>query len=230
MIPMKTRTKPSKGKTGDKPMLVAFLLDRSSSMGVCRDETISGFNSYINELRKKENGSARFTLTQFDTQGIDIIHDVVPLKAVVELTKETYVPRASTPLYDAIGRTVAATEKKAGSKYKVLFVTLTDGEENSSAEWNLEKIQDLIRSKENKDHWTFAHIGVGMTGWAQVRKMAHGTISCANVLHADSGDQVRTFSNLAGQTMGYASNARAGGQSISGFWNPEPPKPTLKKK
>lgn len=199
-------------------MLVAFLLDRTGSMSDCKAETISGFNAYINELMKNYDPNDRFTLTQFDTQGIDIVHDAVPLKKVDELTDETYQPRASTPLYDAIGKTVRATEAKAGDKYKVLFVTLTDGEENSSHEWNLDSIQKLIKEKENKAHWTFAHIGVGINGWNAARAYSVGTRSASNVMHADKGDEAATYRKFAGQTMSYKANVGACGQSMSRFW------------
>ena len=43
---MKTKTKPQK-KARNKLTLVAFLLDRTGSMAACKDETIKGFNGYI---------------------------------------------------------------------------------------------------------------------------------------------------------------------------------------
>jgi len=39
-------------------------------MDQCLAETIRGFNGYIKELRVKEDGTMRFTLTQFDSIGM----------------------------------------------------------------------------------------------------------------------------------------------------------------
>lgn len=186
-------------------------------MASCKDETIKGFNGYIEKL-KEENLDMVFTLTQFDSISIDIIHDAVPVNRVAKLTDETYTPRANTPLYDAIGKTVAATEKSAGEKYKVLFVTLTDGQENASSEWNLESIRQLIKRKEDQDHWTFAHIGVGANGWAATRSYAMGTQSLSNVVHSEPGQEKKLYRAFAGVTMSYAANPGAGGQSVNAIW------------
>lgn len=187
-------------------------------MSGCKDETIKGFNGYLKELRSKHSGDMRFTLTQFDSIAVDIIHDAVPLKDVVPLDSETYQPRASTPLYDAIGKTVRATEKQAGEKYKVLFVTLTDGLENASSEWDQKSIRELIKEKEDKSHWTFAHIGVGANGWSAATSYAQGTVSAANVLRSDHKNTAKMYRKLSRQTVSYACSASAGGQSVSGFW------------
>lgn len=201
----KGRKSKSKTSTGSRPTLVAFLLDRSGSMASCQQETISGFNGYLDGLK----GDMKFTLTQFDSQGIDIIHDAVPIKEVKKLTSSTYVPRGGTPLYDAIGKTVRATEEKAKG-HNVLFVTLTDGEENSSSEWNKDTIQKLIKEMEGKG-WTFAHIGVGMDGFSATQSYSAGTQSASNVMHSAQNDSKGRFSGLARATMLYCTSSTLAG-------------------
>lgn len=176
-------------------------------MASCKDETIKGFNGYIDTLRDKKSEQIVFTLTQFDSIGVDIIHDGTPLKSVAKLNDETYEPRGSTPLYDAMGKTIRATEHSAGSKYKVLFVTLTDGQENCSSEWNDQTIKDLIKEKEGKSHWTFVHIGVGSNGWDAVHRMSSGTISASNVLKIDPKDTKKTYRRMSAMTMSYSADS-----------------------
>jgi uncharacterized protein YegL len=212
--------KTTKVQTNNKPTLVAFLLDRTGSMHVCKAETIKGFNHYIKELRAKDDGTMRFTLTQFDSAGIDIVHDAVPLKAVKELTDETYVPRAWTPLYDAIGKTIRATETKATGKYKVLFVTLTDGQENASTEWNSDSIKVLIKSKEDQAHWTFAYIGMGITGWAATTVMAAGTVGASNVLRTSYHNTDKAYGRFAGATVAFACSTGNVKCSAQNLWGP----------
>ncbi len=221
------KTKKTAPKTDNKPTLVAFLLDRTGSMDCCKAETIKGFNSYISELRAKDDGSMRFTLTQFDSQSVDIVHDAVPLKDVKLLTEETFLPRAFTPLYDAIGKTIRRTETQATGKFKVLFVTLTDGEENASTEWRSVSVKDLVKEKEDKAAWTFAYIGVGINGWASTHALASGTTGASNVLRTTHGKTVHAYNQLAGATVAYACSTGNVACSASDFWSdpdPEPPK------
>lgn len=215
---MKQKAKPRKAEAKNKPTLVAFLLDRTGSMASCKSETIKGFNGYLDELRSKRNGEMRFTLTQFDSIAVDILHNSEPLTKIRKLTEETYEPRAFTPLYDAIGKTIHETEQAAGKKYKVLFVTLTDGQENSSSEWKEKTIKELIKDKESKDHWTFAHIGVGANGWDATTRLAAGTISASNVMHIDPKDTGEMYQRFAETTMCYASNKANSQQSARNLW------------
>lgn len=191
--------------------LVVFLLDRTGSMQTVKQETIGGFNGYLDELRKKrESKDIRFHFRQFDTISLDVVQDCA-LKDVRKLNEETYQPRGGTPLYDAIGKTVKALEK-ATNKAKVLFVTLTDGQENSSSEWNHKGIQALIKEKEDKDKWTFAYIGVGPEAWAANERLAAGTQGYSNVLRATAANTSKAYTAMAGATM--ARCCTAGGQTV----------------
>lgn len=204
----KTKTKPTpKRKAGTPPNTtrVFFLLDRSGSMSACLEETISGFNSYLDGLSDQ---GLLVTLVQFDTQGIETVFaDKVP-SAANRLTKNTYRPRGGTPLWDAFGHTIAQAKSAKGPKDKVLFVTLTDGKENASISFSAETIREMIKALE-KEGWTFAHIGVGLEGWNAVTEMAFGTQSASNIMHTTNapGDVKATYERVAFAT-------RAVGQSV----------------
>lgn len=194
--------------------LVAFLLDRTGSMASVKNETIGGFNGYLDELLKKEESKQiRFSLTQFDTVSIDRVHDCVPLSKVAKLNDKTYEPRGGTPLYDAIGKTIREIQNKVNGD-KVLFVVLSDGEENSSSEWNQSTIKALIKEKEDKDKWTFSYIGVGPEAWAANERLAAGTIGASNVLRATRGENTKkAYGLMATATMMRCNSA--GGQSLA---------------
>src|SRR6266849_4450958 len=84
---------------------IAIILDRSGSMSSVREATIESFNGFIENQKKDPNG-VNLLFVQFDSQGP---HEVVfegDLKNFAGLTKDTYVPRASTPLHDAMGWTI----------------------------------------------------------------------------------------------------------------------------
>jgi hypothetical protein len=81
-------------------ILVTFLLDRTSSMEAIRDDTIGGFNAYL-EYERRWCREYRVHARQFDSMSIDKIYVAVPIADVEKLSRDSYQPRASTPLIDA---------------------------------------------------------------------------------------------------------------------------------
>jgi len=152
-----------------KKVYVSFLLDRSGSMASHKGWVIDAFNEYISGI--KDDDRIVFTLTTFDSEGTDVVFDAVPVSEVPPLTDRTYQPRAATPLYDAIGQSVGKIEKvikKGGygkKKQRVLFIILTDGEENASQEYSRRNAFDLIRQKESLG-WTVTYLGANQDAYA----------------------------------------------------------------
>lgn len=211
---MKKKTKPGKTRTNNNDRtFVVILLDRTGSMADVKQETISGFNGYLDELNKKpESKNIVLHMTQFDTAGIDVLHDGVPLNKVSKLDDATYIPRDWTNLYDAIGTTIRRVEEKAKG-YKVLFVTITDGKNNASREWTHSEVIDLIKEKEDKDKWTFSYIGIGKEAWVANEQFAAGTAGVSNVLRTTGKNVQRAYAFAAQGTM--LRCGTAGGQSVS---------------
>lgn len=137
------------------PTSIHVILDRSGSMESIREATIEGYNAYL--AQQATVPGARFSLTQFDTVGIDHLYVDVPVERVEPLTTETFVPRGGTPLYDAIGTGIAALEA-ATPTGKVVFVIVTDGQENSSREYTREAVLARIEAR-RKDGWEFVFMG-----------------------------------------------------------------------
>src|SRR4029079_3280899 len=86
---------------------ISVVLDRSGSMDLVREDTIGGFHAFL-DGQKKVPGHCTFTLTQFD-HAYDVLHANEPIKQVNPLTKDTFVPRGSTALLDAVGKTIEST-------------------------------------------------------------------------------------------------------------------------
>jgi Mg-chelatase subunit ChlD len=138
-----------------------FLLDRSGSMESCRDDTIGGFNSFVKDQAVI---GGKLTLIQFDHE-IQTTYTNVELKDVVPLTTETFKPRGSTALLDAIGETI----KSPKCTHPVVII-LTDGQENSSVKFTKAHIKDLIEQK-TKDGWTFMYLGANQDAFAEAGAM-----------------------------------------------------------
>ena len=151
--------------------LVTFLLDRTGSMEPIRDDTIGAFNAYLEGLQN-DGADIDFTFLQFDSMSIDKICVAVPVADVPRLTRETYEPRASTPLIDAAYKTIKAVEEalKPSPETKVVICFHTDGQENASIEHGWAELNLLIKEKAALG-WQFNFMGVGLDAYDQGARM-----------------------------------------------------------
>lgn len=151
---------------------ITVILDRSGSMESIRDDVIGGFNAFLAEQSGLPE-TATLTLVQFDTQNpYEVLHNFQLLSTVPQLTREVYVPRASTPLLDALGRGINDLEqtlgkmKEADRPEKVIFLIVTDGQENASREFNRRQVAEMISKHEEKDRWQFVYISADLAAIA----------------------------------------------------------------
>lgn len=148
---------------------IYFLLDRSGSMQQVASDVIAGFNSFVEEQKLAASSEAKLTMTliQFDSQNA---HEVVfsgrEIGDVPPLTAETFVPRAMTPLYDALGRTISTAATAHTSDERIVLVTFSDGKENASREHSRKSIFALIGDKQDAG-WTFVFLGANQDSYAQ---------------------------------------------------------------
>lgn len=142
---------------------VVVLLDRSGSMGVVRDSTIEGINTFI-EGQKKAPGEARMTLIQFDND-YEVNYLDKPINEVLPLNHETYCPRGMTALIDAMGRTIDELGARLSNTpegmrpSKVVVVVQTDGAENASRIYSRAQVSDMIKHQREKYSWEFIFLG-----------------------------------------------------------------------
>lgn len=142
---------------------ISVVLDRSGSMQSIADDTVGGFNAFLSD-QKANDGRATITLVQFDNQ-YEVLKDMEDLEETEDLTRETYVPRGGTALLDAIGRTINTVDSQISAlgedeqPDKVVFVIITDGEENQSREFSRDNIFEMISRHESENDWQFVFIG-----------------------------------------------------------------------
>ena len=184
------------------PFYAYILLDRSGSMESCRDTTIDAFNEYAMGLRRSDTVEARMTLTTFDSESIDRIQHVEPAKSFVELSRNTYVPRASTPLLDAIGHAVADIDKVNLRKdEKVALVILTDGMENASKEHTKETIRKLLTDRQDSKNWLVTFLGADIDAFADAHAIG---IQASNYLALKKSNLSAAMRNTQASQMRYA--------------------------
>jgi uncharacterized protein YegL len=149
---------------------IVVVLDRSGSMSSIKNSTIEGFNKFLDSQRElvKEDGTAAgecdISLYQFDDR-YEAVYENKDIKLAPKLNQETFVPRGGTALLDAIGKTIDKLGntlrdlKESNRPEKVIFVIYTDGEENSSKEYNRNTIFDMITHQREKYNWAFVFLG-----------------------------------------------------------------------
>jgi uncharacterized protein YegL len=160
---------------------IAFILDRSGSMESMTNAAISGFNEFLKaqQATLDDHGKpipATFTLVLFDHE-YHPIHNRQDIQTASPLTLETYVPRGSTALLDAIGRTIDSIGKElavtpeADRPAKVIIAILTDGEENASQLFSMADINQRITHQTEKYQWEFMFLGANQDAIATASLM-----------------------------------------------------------
>lgn len=133
---------------------IVVVLDRSGSMQSISESTVEGFNKFLDEQKNAE-GEAFVTLVQFDDR-YEVNYKSVPVKDVNPLINgETFKPRGMTALLDAIGKTINELE----TDMDVVFVIITDGDENASREFKRDAIMKMIKTLEDDKGWYFLFLG-----------------------------------------------------------------------
>lgn len=145
---------------------IACLIDSSGSMSSLTHDTIGSFNTFLAE-QKAFPGEALFTLCTFNDKQT-YIHDFVKIADVSNLSDKTYVPRNGTALLDAMGHTIDLVGSKLGAlpeaerPSKVLFLIITDGQENSSNKFSVAQIKQKVEHQKTKYQWEFQFFGASM--------------------------------------------------------------------
>lgn len=206
---------------------IIMVLDRSGSMDAVRTDTIGGVNRFIDD-QQKVPGEARFTLVQFDDKYEPLLN-AVPIKDAKPLTEATYVPRGSTALYGAIGRTVEDAGRRLAAMpeserpEKVVCVIVTDGQENNSQhnEWSrmfdAAKIKSMIETQQNAYKWQFVFIGANQDAILAAQGIGIDTSNAINYtankvgtekLYASASSNLRAFRTSAKADMSWDAKQR----------------------
>ena len=140
-----------------------IILDQSGSMSDCVNQTLKG----LADQRKEILAIANEFPEQEIRVGLTVFDHVVELKysnlSVTELSRMNsfqYQPNGQTALLDAIGMSVAATQRlMANEGDSAVIIILTDGYENASKEFSHKQIKELIKAKEATGKWSFTYLG-----------------------------------------------------------------------
>lgn len=150
---------------------LVVLLDRSGSMSSIQNDVIGGFNTFVDDQRS--NGiDARMSLIQFDSQDAQAVTVWgAPIAEITHLDTNSFQPRGGTPLLDATGLAIGRAKVDQESRVAaglpaqdVIFVAITDGEENQSREFTLAQIRSLIEER-TAAGWSFIYLSAGLDAY-----------------------------------------------------------------
>lgn len=180
---------------------ITIVLDRSGSMQRVADDTIGGFNKFLQD-QQAAPGTATITLHQFD----DLFETPIKaqdVKSAKPLNRETFSPRGSTALLDAIARGIKHTGSRmestpeANRAAKVIFVVITDGQENASREFTKNQVNDMITHQREKYSWEFVFLGANQDA-----------IATAASLGVTSANAMTYAHNAVGTTQAFAATSQ----------------------
>ena len=147
-----------------------LIVDASSSMSPLLKSTISGVNEQIDTIKQLE--------TEFPDQKYNMSFIYFNSSVTIEYTQKNasklehinesnYRCSGMTALLDAIGVGVTSLNEKIQSKIEsgeatAVVVIITDGEENSSREYDGSKVKSMIKELQNTGRWTFTFVGANI--------------------------------------------------------------------
>jgi len=158
---------------------LVFIMDRSGSMSGSEEDTIGGFNSFIE--RERDKGlNTRVTTVLFDDH-YEVLYKRKDINQVAKLTRDEYWVRGCTALLDAVGKTINMLDHEVDNN--VLVVIMTDGMENASKEYSKDQIRNLI----NSHSWEFIYIGADIDSYNEARNIGIRKSRVANYKKSKKG-------------------------------------------
>jgi uncharacterized protein YegL len=179
---------------------LVFILDKSGSMGGLETDTIGGYNAMLDKQKAAE-GECRITTVLFDN-GYELLHDRIDIRAVSPIKEREYQVGGSTALLDAIGHTIhkiGNVQKNTAEDYraeKVMFVIITDGEENASREFTSDKVKAQIERQKEKYGWEFIFLGANIDAVETAARFGIDRSRAQNY-HADSAGSAVVYEAVA---------------------------------
>lgn len=207
---------------------INVIIDASGSMSGLRTDTIGSFNTFRKE-QSEFPGEAAFTLCTFNDQS-RLVHDFVKIASVSDLDHRSYLPAGNTALLDAMGSTIESVGRKLAAlpeeerPSKVLFLIITDGQENASHTYTKDQIKSMVEHQRQVYSWEFVFMG------ANIDAITAGTslgIAASNSVayHATKGGTRSLYSSVSSNTSAYRSSGSSVSQDFFGQTGVTPTSP-----
>lgn len=167
---------------------LTLIIDRSGSMQSISNDMEGGFSTFLAE-QKASGDDIKVSVVYFDSQ-YEISFTEKDIKDVDGIK---IIPRGSTALFDAIGKTINLTGERLSKlneserPNRVLIYTITDGEENSSVEYASEAVKRLVQHQRDVYSWDFVFLGADIDSFSVGNSLGIGASSSANFTRSSAG-------------------------------------------
>lgn len=211
---------------------VLFILDRSGSMTELTQDTINGYNQFLEE--QKTLPGAMWLTTVLFNHSYKVLYDHADLRTAKPLTTRQYQAEGTTALYDAIGKAITAmdcqqkkltAEQIDTGKERVLVIIVTDGLENASREYSTSAIHTLISKREERG-WEFIFMGANISSKTEAGKLG---ISSSNAMDFDADSQglKKMYQSAQEAAINYRNTGNVGDWKQDESKNSVTPQPAL---
>lgn len=187
---------------------LVILADRSGSMGHIQKDMNGGIHQLLAD-QAKQPGAVVVDIVTFDTVVENPYTGVRP----DDVKSDIIVARGGTALNDALGSTIVRLGEELAALDEddrpghVIFVVVTDGEENSSREYSTDTVRQMVKHQQEQWGWTFMFLAANVDAFgmgANYGFVRDHTISYAadgehsqSVIATASAGVTRTRSGLA---------------------------------
>ena len=146
---------------------VVLVVDRSGSMETMKSDAQNSINNFMKE---QSEGAGKITVTLYDFNNTS--NKVFGPIDAKEAPTYHLVPTGGTALRDAMNRAISETgtflrnlseDTRPG---KVVFVTITDGEENASRFCTQPQLKERVLEQTNKYNWEFLFFGANIDAFS----------------------------------------------------------------
>lgn len=205
---------------------ITLLVDRSGSMATCKADMDAGIRFFVDE-QKKQTGITKLTLCQFD-HTYEEVFTGVPIQHVAPYSLE---PRGSTALLDSLGKAILNTGKRLAALKEeerpglVVFVIVTDGQENASREFTKAKIKEMIEHQQTVYNWKFTFLGADQDAFAEASAIGLDVSTAANYV---KGNEQKTWGAALGNVTRMKSATMRGLEAQSYYTDEERKEMTTK--
>lgn len=166
---------------------LVFILDKSGSMSGLETDSIGGYNSMLAQQRALTD-DCLITTVLFDNECL-LLHDRLNLTKVKDMTHKDYLVGGSTALLDAIGQTIQHMSQVKDAR-NVLFVIITDGQENASRQFTVQTVKRLLEQQKEAKGWVFIFLGANIDAVETASRMGISPDHAADFLSDSEGTQL----------------------------------------
>jgi len=181
-----------------------LIVDSSSSMSKLTKSTISGVNEQIDTIKsiEKEFPNQKYFMDfiHFNST-VTIEYTNRDAKSLEHISENNYKCSGMTALLDAMGTGIRNLNERISKSVEsgdstAVVVIITDGEENSSREFDGSKVKSIIEELQATGKWTFTFVGANIDSITTAKNYG---INVNNVMQfsADSNSNSRVYKSMS---------------------------------